>query len=553
MAVEIRVNAGFCIQTDSLGTPAGRWYLNMCRHKMVEMPVAYSGRPVSREYILSHGIGSMSVPFDMGSFRKLKARADGAKHTAYAVDIVFNPFIIQMFMDDEFNATMTEYRPFIINLALQRIESSIGVKLATNKVKLVKQFVYKDGEGNSGQTPKEFTELPDELETVEEVPTSRKPTPPEEPVESLIQDVTPGRRKKPAMKKGFLNNASTSLYPPEGSKEGVVPENAGDPMGYLPKGLRKNCKIVDTNAPEYQKGEEQRKSAENQNKAASEFNDMLKQDLSHWSKDQSLWDQEDRPEGKDTPVMQKYETDYSRFDKLDVDEDKPQVESRDWYSDANGKVHSLAPAKTGKTEATDLSREQYVEKAASSSTGSGPTMKKGFLDSAKNPLYPKGSEQRAPTDEAPAALLESMGKDPELMKSFENLMSKDSKDLGDEDALIKQFGKLMSDSQQQTQAPTAAAKLPTRKAPDFTLDPIDAEGLLQLVVAVPGLESMQGVDLDVTETCASIAFPSSVGLAPLKVDLPKAVIPTGVKAKFSKKTRQLIVKLPLFLQVAKAG
>merc|ERR1719359_1101314 len=106
----------------------------------------------------------MSVPFDMGSFRKLKARAEGAKQTAYAVDIVFNPFIIQMFMDDDFNATMTEYRPFIINLALQRVESSIGVKLSTSKVKLVKKFFYKDGEGFTCDEPREFIDLPQEIE-----------------------------------------------------------------------------------------------------------------------------------------------------------------------------------------------------------------------------------------------------------------------------------------------------------------------------------------------------------------------------------------------------
>jgi len=511
----------------------------MCRHKMVEMPVAYSGRPVSREFILSHGIGSMSVPFDLGSFRKLKARAEGAKQTAYAVDIVFNPFIIQMFMDDEFNATMEAYRPFIINLALQRIESSIGVKLATNKVKLVKQFVYKDGEGNSGQTPKVFTDLPAELETVEEVGLPPNSVPAEEPVESLIQDVTPGR-KKPALKKGFLNNASAALYP-DGSNEGVVPENAGDPMGYLPKGLRKSCKIVDTNAPEYQETERKRKAVEEENKSKSEFNDMLKQDLSHWNKDQSLWDQEDRPEGKDTPAMQKYETDYSRFDKLDVEEDKPTVESRDWYSDANGKVHSLSPAEPEKSE------------VKSSRTESGPTMKKGFLDAAKTPLYPEASEQRSPTDEG--ALLESMGNDADLLKNFENLMSQGYEPSANEKELMQQFGKLMSDTPQQPQSKkpaTAAAGMPERKAPKFTLDRNDAEELLELVVLVPGLQSMQGVDLDVTESCASLSFPRSVDLGPLKVDLPTAVAPTGVRAKFSKKNHQLTVKLPLLPQ-AKAG
>merc|ERR1719262_997585 len=178
-------------------------------------------------------------------------------------------------MDDEFNNTMGDYRPFIINLALQRIESSIGVKLSTQKVKLVKKFLYKDGEGPNCDIPRDFTELPQEIETTEEVQPPRNPPPPAEPEEPLIQDVTPG--KKPAVKKGFLNKASKALYP-EGSKEGVLPENAGDPLGYLPKGLRKTCKIVDTGAPEYQEQEKKRRAAEEHNSMNKEFSDLLQKD-----------------------------------------------------------------------------------------------------------------------------------------------------------------------------------------------------------------------------------------------------------------------------------
>merc|ERR1712139_432382 len=105
----------------------------------------------------------------------------------------------------------------------------------------------------------------------------------------------------------------------------------------------------------------------------------------------------------------------------------------------------------------------------------------------------------------------------------------------------------------QASKPSISAKVPEKKTPEFVLDRDDNEGLLQLVVDVPGMDSMKGVDLDVTESCASIDFPSNVGLRPLKVELPAAVVPGSVKAKFSKKTHQLTVKLPLLLQVAKAG
>ena len=34
------------VEAKSTGTPPGRWFLNMTMHKLVEMPVAYSGQKV---------------------------------------------------------------------------------------------------------------------------------------------------------------------------------------------------------------------------------------------------------------------------------------------------------------------------------------------------------------------------------------------------------------------------------------------------------------------------------------------------------------------------
>lgn len=504
------------------------------------MPIAHSGKVVTRDFILAHGIGSMKIPFDMGTFRKLKERADGARHTSYCVDVVFNPFIVQMFTDDNFNETMKEYRPFIINLVLQRVESSIGVKLSSQKVKLVKKFLYKDGEGFNGDEPREFIDLPQEIDTVEEAPPPRKPAA-ETPVEPLIQDVTPGK-KKTAIKKGFLNNAKDTLYGPEGSKEGVVPENAGDPLGYLPKKLRNTCKVVDCNSPEYQAQEKAKKAADEQNAQTKEFNDMLTGSLGKWGKAaNSPWAGDDLPEGVESSAAQKYENDYSRFDRIqDVEEDKPQAEQRDWYYDEKGKPHKF---------------EKQSEAAQSGGAESEPAIKKGFLDNAKSPLYPKGSEQKAPiTQEEMLAQgfhqgLNNMSDD-EMMKA----LGLEGKDM---EMMANMFGEagLPQPQSQAPQAlkPTVTAKVPERKAPEFTLDRDDSEGLLQLVVDVPGLESMKGVDLDVTEACASLAFPSNTGLRPLKVELPAEVVPGSVRAKFSKKNHQLTVKLPLLLQVAKAG
>merc|ERR1719498_318766 len=137
--------------------------------------------------------------------------------------------------------------------------------------------------------------------------------------------------------------------------------------------------------------------------------------------------------------------------------------------------------------------------------------------------------------------MKQMGGEAEFMKNLGSLLGTNTADLPTRET--------PSDAPK----PGITAKTPEKKAPEFTLDRDDNEGLLQLVVSVPGLESMKGVDLDVTEDCASLDFPSSVGLRPLKVELPTSVVPTAVKAKFSKKTQQITVKLPLLLQVTKAG
>ncbi len=55
----------------------------------------------------------------------------------------------------------------------------------------------------------------------------------------LIEEVHP---KAGGLRRGFLSSAR-ALYPPGGSPEGVLPEGAGDPLGYIPKTLREKCKV----------------------------------------------------------------------------------------------------------------------------------------------------------------------------------------------------------------------------------------------------------------------------------------------------------------------
>ena len=57
---------------------------------------------------------------------------------------------------------------------------------------------------------------------------------------------TPGAMAATAIRPGFLNRKEgPGLYGEEGTKEGVLPDGAGDPLGYMPKSLRSKFKVVD--------------------------------------------------------------------------------------------------------------------------------------------------------------------------------------------------------------------------------------------------------------------------------------------------------------------
>merc|ERR1711979_83542 len=75
----------------------------------------------------------------------------------------------------------------------------------------------------------------------------------------------------------------------------------------------------------------------------------------------------------------------------------------------------------------------------------------------------------------------------------------------------------MKDTSQGRRMPQTAmdVTVPDVKAAEYNLSEID--GGLQLIVNVPKLESMKGVNLDVTEMRASLSFPSTAALKPLQV------------------------------------
>jgi hypothetical protein len=316
------------------------------------------------------------------------------------------------------------------------------------------------------------------------------------------------------MKKGFLNSKESagSLYGDSGSKEGVLPENAGDPMGWMPKKLRQSAKIVDCNSPEYQAHEAQKKKAEEQNDMNKEFRDTLMSSFGAMQSKQDKWEA-DLPDGTEDASSIKYDNDYSRFDRIEEEVDVAKVDDRDWYYDSTGQRRQIDA--------------RQPEASGSQVTGSGhapeisPAVKKGFLDNAKKPLYgPEGSNQSktAPTDD-------------EMLQQLGNLMGQDTSLLTGGAAPGYPSG-----------ATKVSVKTPERKKLDFTLTEVADD--LQLVVLVPELRSMEGVNLDVVERKVSLDFPSSLGFQPLHVELPAAVVPASVRAKFSKKSKTLTVTLP---------
>ena len=56
---------------------------------------------------------------------------------------------------------------------------------------------------------------------------------------------------KVGLKSGFLAKSKVALYP-NGSDEGMHPQNAGDPLGWMPKGLRDRVNVVHPNKPSLQ-------------------------------------------------------------------------------------------------------------------------------------------------------------------------------------------------------------------------------------------------------------------------------------------------------------
>jgi hypothetical protein len=400
-------------------------------------------------------------------------------------------------------------------------------------------------------TPEKFQELKGAAYADEPKPAP----PPAEPAPQLIEEKKPAT--KTAVKKGFLNNTKgKSLYGPEGSAEGVLPENAGDPLGYIPKSLREKCKIVDSNNPQYQQAQTQQTEAQ---KKKDEFSKMFG-DLGSSFERPSVFG-EDKLVKDDDDGIGRYSNDYSRFEKLDdVEESKPTIPERDFYYDEKGNVIKLdstpaAPSKpaavpttapagypTSQSEPAD-SKDERAKKAAEASdllAKLGKATNNGDLtDIDTNKLL----EELGGLSDAEKQFLAEM--EPQMDEAMK-AMNKQAPPGPRPDApdvkkgfLLEQMEKnaAKAAAKKQSTSDTSAAST-SRTAPQYT---IACNPDVRVVVSMPLITSIKNVDLDVAARTLRIASPEYL----LECELPSRVDPSQTKASFKKASRELVLTIPL--------
>lgn len=404
--MKLRPDEGFCVYAEVAGKRCnGRLFVNVCSHVMVGFPASKLGEKASKDYILKRGLSHLQIPIDCSTFRRLRVRQEGARKNGYAVDVILHPFLVKLFHEDGFCKSVENFRPYFLNLCLQTVERELECKISRD-VKLVKKILYTDPDEDDN--PREVAEIPkdgadsdDDIENSPPQAELKKKSDDEKPIIEEVSQVS----KKPAMKKGFLGNSKKPLYP-NGSTEGVLPENAGDPMGWMPKGLRKRCNIVDCNSDEYKKMEAEKEKGlkiEQQNKEAESWNNSLKSDLNKWTK--KLVD--DRKWQDDTPDSAKYSVDYKRFENIDESDDEKATSSRKLGSTTT----STRPASGGTSQEAEEKKEEELEKEfrefsklaeayiPSLGKDAGPGgLEKGFLNKPKK-TFPKTNYRLIPTDE----------------------------------------------------------------------------------------------------------------------------------------------------------
>lgn len=266
-----------------LTVSGSRHYVNVCSHPSVGRPIDPMDREVPDEHLELRGIDNLRVPLLTGAPRTYVL--PNGEGEAICVDVVFNPVVLKIALvtDDpdarepgapapHSQAVMLGkmVRMRVVEMALKNAEEELAYPLGRNCT-LPKGASYKGGV-NGTKHPVAIPglrQLSEQLVVEQRMKEMKKTAGPWRSKREAvgldsrdapkIQEIEPtggSDSRAPAVKKGFLTGSGTkgSLYP-NGSDEGTPPEGAGDPLGWMPKGLRSRVSVVDTanSSPDQQK------------------------------------------------------------------------------------------------------------------------------------------------------------------------------------------------------------------------------------------------------------------------------------------------------------
>jgi hypothetical protein len=190
------------------------FYLNICSLPDVPPPIAPSGAPID---LRMGNLFNAKVPFDFGNVRN------------DSVDVVFSDQLFRI--KNQFKADLT------------RIASSHSREmfLRFDQIEEVQDIPEYYGIFTGEFVPIENSVDAENISTIEKANTKSEVV------------ISPSKSKSSVVKKGFLSNPKKSIYPESGSNEGNLPENAGDPLGWMPKNLRNKLLLVNGETEKFQK------------------------------------------------------------------------------------------------------------------------------------------------------------------------------------------------------------------------------------------------------------------------------------------------------------
>jgi hypothetical protein len=267
---------------------ATKVYVNVCGHDSVGLPLTKSMDTIpDAAFMDHHGLDNLIIPISVGDAQHYNRTSDVDGGKMIIVDVVIHSQIVTRVLPT--HSRYEAFLPKVSALALDWVTQETGIQLLKKTCKMVSGTSYKDppakkikGEGGADDnlSPAERRQLEENIrnranslyeqllkETSGKAPPGaptgpavsssgatlpdafKLPTPSgsqkTEAPKKLVQEM-PIPSSEPVIRKGFLNNPGKRLYDDKGSTEGVLPEGAGDPLGYLPKGLRNRVQVIDT-------------------------------------------------------------------------------------------------------------------------------------------------------------------------------------------------------------------------------------------------------------------------------------------------------------------